>query len=88
MKNLYLIYIILGEVYDPNYLGRQDILIGGTKIISMYPSSSQTISSPLVKVIEMHGALALPGLVDPHVHLSGGGTIGLFNFIQFQVKSN
>jgi beta-aspartyl-dipeptidase (metallo-type) len=47
--------------------------MGGTKILGVYPPSSVGLPSGLVTVINATGKLCVPGLIDPHVHVSGGG---------------
>lgn len=64
-------------VYSPSPLSVQDILIAGDKIVAM--ETDLTITGlPNLKVIEAKGKIAVPGLVDGHVHLIGGGGEGGF----------
>lgn len=60
------------ECYAPEYLGRQDIFVAGNKIVQI----SHEISLgylPGLEIIECDGKIACPGIIDQHVHISGGG---------------
>ncbi len=59
------------DVYAPGRLGRRDVLIGGGTVLAVEEKLSATV--PGCDVVELGGARLVPGLVDPHVHLTGGG---------------
>lgn len=59
------------HVFAPEDLGIQDILICNDKIIAIGPELS--FSFPDVQVIQAAGKYAAPGLMDQHVHITGGG---------------
>ena len=59
-------------VYAPTYLGTQDVLIGGGKIIAIDENITLD-SSVLVKRIAGKNKLVAPGFVDSLVHITGGG---------------
>ena len=63
------------EVYAPEYLGKQDILIAGNQIAAI---SSQIDASALPGITEFDctGLKAMPGFIDGHVHIIGGGGEG------------
>lgn len=61
------------EVYAPRHLGRRDILIEGGKIAAVEGSLSRWLTAPEIDVRDMEGAVVCPGLVDIHVHVTGGG---------------
>ena len=68
-----------GLVYGPRYLGKKDILICGGLIIKI----SDYIPLPPkefyeVEVISAKGQLVVPGFIDLHVHITGGGGEGGF----------
>ena len=61
------------EVYAPEYLGKQDVLIAGGKI--------EKIGTDLpvyegCQVIDGTGKIVTPGIIDRHVHVTGGGGAG------------
>lgn len=60
-----------------------DLLVGGGRILAVAPAGSlrELGSGPLgttTRVIELEGRAVIPGLVDAHVHLGGGGGEGGF----------
>ena len=59
------------DVYAPEHLGTLDILMGGGHILEMGAALSPDLSG-MVEV-DASGLLAFPGLVDQHVHITGGG---------------
>ena len=59
-------------VYAPTFLGTQDVLIGGGKIIAIDENITLD-SSVLVKRIAGKNKLVAPGFVDSLVHITGGG---------------
>ncbi|MCC8080042.1 MAG: beta-aspartyl-peptidase [Oscillospiraceae bacterium] len=59
------------EVYAPEPLGVQDILLGGGSILDIAPRLSPNLL--ILIEIDAAGMLALPGLVDGHIHITGGG---------------
>lgn len=69
-----------GEIYAPEYLGNQSILLINEKIVKIGEINEAKISGlPLeVDVIDATGLIVTPGIIDPHVHLIGGGGEGGF----------
>lgn len=69
-----------GEVYAPDYLGNQSILLIDGKIAKIGDIEADKLSQlPLdVEVIDAAGLIVAPGIIDPHVHLIGGGGEGGF----------
>lgn len=62
-------------VYAPEPLGTQHILVGGGRILWM-GTDSFDLPFPLRKVstvIDVAGLRVVPGLIDGHVHVTGGG---------------
>lgn len=64
------------DVYAPEAMGINDILICGKKIVSIAPHIDFNWDG--LKVIEASGKKAIPGLIDQHVHVTGGGGEGSF----------
>ena len=62
-----------GDVYAPAHLGRRDILVVGTKISLVEEDLSYWESVPGVETLDLQGMAVCPGLVDLHVHVTGGG---------------
>jgi len=67
-----------GEVYAPNYLGKQDILLAGGKIEVISEEIDIEKLNFNVEVIDAEGKTVVPGFIDPHVHILGGGGEGGF----------
>lgn len=65
------------DVYAPAALGINDILIAHDKIVHIAPTIS--IQGDAVTVIDGDGCIAMPGLVDSLVHITGGGGEGGFH---------
>jgi len=67
------LYLIKGgKLYDPEYSGEKDILIAGDEILRI----AEEIPRPEgfdVEVIDATEGLIVPGFIDSHVHLTGGG---------------
>lgn len=67
-----------GEVYAPKYLGVKDIVIANNKIAGIYDNLEIPIDFLDIDVIPAMGKLVVPGFVDSHVHIIGGGGEGSF----------
>ncbi|GMA49572.1 isoaspartyl dipeptidase [Alicyclobacillus contaminans] len=68
------------SVYAPQPMGKQDVLIGGGKILALGEDLSFHGAAPLVDIIDAAGLLMFPGLIDQHVHMAGGGGEGGFHY--------
>ncbi len=64
-----------GEVYAPEPVGRQDVLLVGERIarIGAVDGAALRATDLPLREIDAIGALVIPGLVDPHAHLIGAG---------------
>jgi beta-aspartyl-dipeptidase (metallo-type) len=63
------------DVYAPAYAGKKDILTGGKTILAI----RDRIEVPQgldVNLIDCTGLWLVPGLIDSHVHITGGGGEG------------
>jgi beta-aspartyl-dipeptidase (metallo-type) len=65
-----------GEVFAPEPLGRTDVLIAGGVVAAVAGPGSLRVEGLDVEVVDASGQRVLPGLVDPHVHILGGGGEG------------
>ncbi|MDO4593829.1 MAG: beta-aspartyl-peptidase [Tissierellia bacterium] len=57
------------QVFAPEYLGLKDILIAGGKIVEI----SENINIDVEYIIEANKKILVPGFIDNHVHVTGGG---------------
>ena len=64
-------------VYHPEFLGVKDVCICGEKIELI--ENHLDISHPRCREIDGTGKILIPGLIDQHVHLIGGGGEGSFH---------
>lgn len=62
------------RVYAPAPLGRMDILVAGGRIAAMEEALDPRL--PGVEVLDAAGKTAVPGFIDQHVHITGGGGEG------------
>ena len=61
------------DVHAPEPLGKRDVLIGGGRILAVAADLPTLPSSLDVNEIDIGGLRLVPGLIDAHVHLTGGG---------------
>jgi beta-aspartyl-dipeptidase (metallo-type) len=62
-----------GEVYAPERLGTRDILVGGGIILWIGQGAPSLAPAIPVQEHDLQGRRVIPGLIDCHVHLTGGG---------------
>lgn len=70
-----LLHILDADVYAPEPRGRQQLLIGGGKLLWMGDGPLE-LPAPLARrthTLDAAGQRLIPGLVDGHVHVTGGG---------------
>jgi beta-aspartyl-dipeptidase (metallo-type) len=65
-----------GEVFAPEPLGRKDVLIAGGVIEAVAGPGTLMADGCGAEVVDAAGMRVIPGLVDPHVHILGGGGEG------------
>ena len=64
-------------IYAPEYIGEKDVLLAGGKICII--GGNLTVPDSWdVEIIDGSGMLLLPGFIDSHVHVLGGGGEGGF----------
>jgi beta-aspartyl-dipeptidase (metallo-type) len=65
-----------GEVFAPEPLGRKDVLIAGGAVEAVAEPGRIRLDGLEAEVVDASGKSVLPGFIDPHVHLLGGGGEG------------
>lgn len=75
------------DVYKPEHIGKKDILIIGIKIAAIEENISIELNG-LAEFNEIDGSgkIAVPGFIDSHVHILGGGGEGGFTTRTPEVK--
>jgi beta-aspartyl-dipeptidase (metallo-type) len=63
------------DVFAPEPLGRNDVLLGGGRVLALGRRLERPSSWP-VDELDLDGRALVPGFVDAHVHLGGGGGEG------------
>jgi len=63
-----------GDVFSPEPLGRCDVLCVGERIAAVGDLGG--VCLPDLEVVDVSGLVVLPGLIDNHVHILGGGGEG------------
>jgi len=61
------------EVYAPEKLGKKDVLIAGGKIERINSNIDFTPNSLDVQILNGDNMTIIPGIIDSHVHIIGGG---------------
>ena len=64
------------DIYNPEYIGTKDLLVCGEKI-SLIEDNIEIFSSK-IRVVDGTGKKLIPGFIDNHVHITGGGGEGSF----------
>ena len=67
------IHITNARVFAPENLGVQHLLVAAGKILSMSPDAINPGSIENVVTVDVEGRRMIPGLVDGHSHIIGGG---------------
>ncbi|MCI5774544.1 MAG: beta-aspartyl-peptidase [Erysipelotrichaceae bacterium] len=79
-----MIIIKNAHIYAPADLGIQDILIGGNKILDI----AKDINYPHAHLIDAKDMIITPGLIDQHIHVTGGGGENGFSSKAFEVDND
>ncbi len=64
------------ELYAPNYLGKKNVLIANDRVEKVFDGNISF--SKVVEEEDFNGKMAVPGFIDGHVHVIGGGGEGGF----------
>lgn len=62
------------DVFGPRPAGRRDLLVAGGRIIRV--ETGIALPSAYCETVDAAGLLAVPGFIDGHVHVTGGGGEG------------
>jgi len=65
-----------GTVFAPQPLGVKDIWIFGERIGAVTEPDAVKVEGVPVKTVDAQGLTVAPGIIDPHVHILGGGGEG------------
>jgi len=65
-----------GQVFSPEPLGKKDVLVSGSKIIAITEPGHIKIDGVNVDVVDASKKIVIPGFIDSHAHLLGGGGEG------------
>lgn len=61
------------ELYAPEPLGHGHVLLGGGKVLWLGREDPGLPGSLGVEVVDLEGRALVPGFIDSHVHVTGGG---------------
>jgi beta-aspartyl-dipeptidase (metallo-type) len=59
------------DLYTPEHVGIRDMLIANDRIVAI--GTDLEFSMGAIETIDLQGRIAIPGLIDQHVHSIGGG---------------
>lgn len=60
------------QLFAPEPRGLCQVLVGGGSILAIEPELAE-LGPSLCQVVDLGGARLIPGLIDAHVHITGGG---------------
>ena len=63
----------------PPPLGIKDVLVAGNKIVAIEDTMNVSGLGTAVTILDANGKIMIPGIIDQHVHLTGGGGEGGFS---------
>ncbi|MCX7034795.1 MAG: beta-aspartyl-peptidase [Arenimonas sp.] len=68
-----LVLIRNADVFAPQPLGRRQLLVGGGRVLWIGGMDEAAPSGLPMDVVDLQGQRLIPGLIDGHVHITGGG---------------
>jgi beta-aspartyl-dipeptidase (metallo-type) len=71
-----IILIRKAQIFSPKNLGRKDFLIAGNTIEAITEPDQIKITGTQIQEIDASEKIAIPGFIDSHVHILGGGGEG------------
>ncbi|RGY98520.1 beta-aspartyl-peptidase [Clostridium sp. AM58-1XD] len=67
------------DIYAPDHIGIRDVMVCGGKIELIRERIEVPADFPNCREIDGSGLIMTPGLIDQHVHITGGGGEGSFH---------
>ena len=61
------------DVYTPAHLGKKDVLVIADKVVRIADKIEGYEGMPDVEIFDFSGKKLLPGYIDMHMHITGGG---------------
>jgi beta-aspartyl-dipeptidase (metallo-type) len=61
------------EIYTPDHYGLGCVVVGGGKILYLGQELPKIDARLLGETVDLEGAALVPGFIDGHVHITGGG---------------
>ena len=74
------------EIYSPKYIGQKDIFLAENKIHLIDDEINIKNKSLDIEIIDAAGDYIVPGFIDSHVHITGGGGEGSFHTRTPEIK--
>ncbi len=65
------------DLYDPEHLGKKDIVVINGTVEEIF-ETTENVNLPKSAVKDLKGKIGIPGFMDGHIHLIGGGGEGGF----------
>ena len=65
-----------GDIFAPEPLGSRDVVLAGGRIAALTPPGLAEFSGIPVEELDVSGKILVPGFIDRHVHILGGGGEG------------
>ena len=64
--------LLNADVYGPAHMGRRHVVVAGGRVVAVTETAPEVAGVP-VETVDLEGRRLVPGLVDAHVHVTGGG---------------
>lgn len=74
------------EIYSPEYIGQKDIFLAENKIHLIDDEINIKNKRLDIEIIDAAGDYIVPGFIDSHVHITGGGGEGSFHTRTPEIK--